>query len=116
MLYTCCRDGKAKQNQQPKKTTQSRRLRGSRKLHDYCISRMTVTEDKCNGKVSLRYMRTHTNHSPGIEEAKHLPLPQAVRQEVQEKFGQNVQLESILDGMSLFCVVMRLVVTHDHCA
>ena len=102
MLYTCCRDGKAKQNSQPRKTAKSRKLRGSRKLDDYCISRMTVMEDTCNGKVSVRYIRTHTNHNPGIEETKHVLLPQTVRQEVQEKYGQNVQLDAILDGISTF--------------
>jgi len=71
---------------------------------------MTVTEDKCSGKVSVRYIRTHTNHNPGIEEANHVPLPQTVRQEVREKYGQNVQLDSILDGMYI-CLIS----VNEHC-
>ena len=52
---------------------------------------MTVTKGK-SGTVSVRYIQTHTNHTPGIGEVKHIPLPQAVRQEVKEKYGQNVKL------------------------
>lgn len=58
---------------------------------------MTVIKER-SGKVLTRYIRTHTNHVPGINEAKHLPLPQAVRKEVREKYVQNVQLDSIIDG------------------
>ena len=98
MLYTCCRDGKAKENHQPRKTTKTRKHPGSRKQDAYCISQMTVTKGK-SGTVSVRYIQTHTNHTPGIGEVKHIPLPQAVRQEVKEKYGQNVKLDSIIDGM-----------------
>ena len=97
-LYTCCRDGKAKENNKARKTDQTRRHRGSRKLDSYCISRMTVTKGK-DGNVSVRYIRTHTNHAPGVGELKHVPLPQVVREEVREKYGQNVKLDSILDGI-----------------
>ena len=96
-LYTCCRDGMAKENKLPKVTEQTRKHRGSRKLDAYCISRMTVKREKC-GNVCVKYIRTHTNHTPGITELKHVPLPQAVREEVVEKYGQSVKLDSILDG------------------
>ena len=58
---------------------------------------MTVTREN-SGKVSVKYIRTHTNHTPGISEVKHLPLPLTVKQELREKYEQNVQLDSILDG------------------
>ena len=90
-LYTCYGDGKAKENHQTRKTTKTRKHPGSRKLAAYCISRMTVTKGK-SGTVSVRYIQTHTNHTPGIGEVKHIPLPQAVRQEIKEKYGQNVKL------------------------
>ena len=61
---------------------------------------MTVTRRE-DGKVSAKYIRTHTHHTPGIGEAKHLPLSQGVKQKVREKYGQNVKLDSILDGMIL---------------
>ena len=65
-----------KQNQL---TPQTRKHTGSRKVEGYCVSRMMVTREN-NGKVS--YIRTRT---PGISEAKHLPLPLTVKQEVREK-------------------------------
>ena len=95
LLYTCCRDGKAKENHCPKKTTQTRN--GSRKLEEYCLSRITVRKEK-NGKLSAHYICTHTNHTPGITEAKHIPLPSAVKEEVRKKYGQDIKLDSILDG------------------
>ena len=61
---------------------------------------MTVTKGK-DGKLSAKYIRTHTHHTPGIGEAKHLPLSQGMKQKVRKKYGQNVKLDSILDGMVL---------------
>ena len=61
-LYTCCRDGKAKENHHPRKTTKTRKHPGSRKLDAYCISRMTVTKGK-SGTVSVRYIQTHKSHT-----------------------------------------------------
>jgi hypothetical protein len=81
-----------------------RKHRGSRKLDGYCLSRITAKKER-GGKVSVQYIRTHTNHTPGIAEAKHIPLPQTVKREVRGKFGQSVKLESILDGMFYTCVV-----------
>ena len=75
-LYTCCRGRREKQNQL---TPQTRKHRGSCKVEGYCVSRMMVTREN-NGKVS--YIQTRT---PGISEAKHLPLPLTVKQEVREK-------------------------------
>ena len=46
----------------------------------------------------VQYIRTHTYHTPGIAEAKHIPLPNAVKEEVREKYGKHVKLDSILDG------------------
>jgi len=58
---------------------------------------MIITEDE-NGAISVKYIRTHTNHTPGIQEVKHLPLPVEVREEVRTKVGQHVKLDSIVDG------------------
>ena len=38
----------------------------------------------------------HTNNTPGTGEVKHIPLPQAVRQEVKERYWQNMKLDSIM--------------------
>ena len=109
-LYTCCRDGKAKENHCPKKSTQIRRHHGSRKLKDYCFSRISV-QKKRSGKVYAQYIRTHTNHTPGIAEARHIPLPNSVKEEVGEKYGQHVKLDSILDGKNLN---KNLIIIHRH--
>ena len=59
---------------------------------------MMVTNGE-EGNVCVKYIRTHTNHAPAVNELKHVPLSKAVREEVRHKYGQNVQLDSILDGM-----------------
>ena len=104
VLYTCCRDGRAKENHCPKKSSQIRKHHGSRKLEEYCLSRITVRKEK-SGKVNAQYIRTHTNHAPGIDEAKHIPLLQAVKEEVREKYGQNVKLDSILGGTLILNII-----------
>ena len=105
VLYTCCRDGRAKENHYPKKSSQIIKDHGSRKLEEYCLSRITVRKER-SGKVYAQYICTHTNHTPGIAEAKHIPLPQPVREEVREKYGQNVKLDSILDGNYNYCTLL----------
>ena len=102
-LYTCCWDGVAKENKQPNLTEHTRKECGSRKVNVYCISRMIAMKGS-NGIVSVKYIRTHTNHAPGINELRHIPLPPVVREEVQKKYGQNVKLDSILDGMWMYSV------------
>ena len=99
-LYACCRDGIVKENHRPTKTAQKRKQRGSRKLSNgYCLSRMLVTTDKGRaGTVCVKYIKTHTNHTPGLEEVNRLPLPSTVREEVKLKFNQHMQLDAILDG------------------
>ena len=60
---------------------------------------MVVAENKGSGKVTVQFIRTHTNHTPGIGEAKYLPLAESVKQEIKEKYVQSIQVESVLDGM-----------------
>lgn len=40
---------------------------------------MYVKHYLTEGKVEVEYTYTHTNHSPGVTELKHLPLPASVR-------------------------------------
>ena len=98
-LYTCCRDGKAKENYQPKKTHQIRKHSGSRKLEAFCILSMMVTENKSICKVTVQFIWTHTSHTPGIGEAQHLPLPEATKQEIKEKYALSIEVDAILDGI-----------------
>ena len=53
------------------------------------------------GKVEVEYTHTHTNHSPGVAELKHLTLLAPVREEIKEKFSQGVTLERIMDGIHI---------------
>ena len=56
---------------------------------------MSVIEDD-NGAISVRYIKTHTSHSPGIAEVRHIPLPKEVREDVKTLFSQNVKLDSLV--------------------
>ena len=47
-------------------------------------------------------IRTHTNDTHGIAEVQHTPLPNAVREKVGEKCGQDVNLSSILVSKLLY--------------
>ena len=94
----CCRDGKGKENTQPRKTEKKRVHSGSRKLQSSCISRMTVTEDTKSGSVHLVFIKTHTNHEPGLNEVKYLPLPNTTRQQVKQRYNDGVGLDKIIDG------------------
>ena len=62
---------------------------------------MYVKHYLTTGKIEVEYTYTHTNHSPGVAELKHLPLPASVRDEIKEKFSQGVTLERIMDGMHI---------------
>ena len=46
------------------------------------------------------YISTHTNHTLGIDECKHLPLPPSVKTDIQEQFAAGKSLEKIMDGNS----------------
>ena len=59
---------------------------------------MYVKHHLSTGKVEVEYTYTHTNHSPGVKELKHLPLPTSVREDIKEKFSQGVTLERIMNG------------------
>ena len=99
-LYTCCRDGMARENQKARKTDQTRKsFSGSRKLSEsYCLARMTMQKRNENGKVQVTYIPTHTNHSLGLAECKYIPLPKSIRWEIEEKFASGMRLERIMDG------------------
>ena len=99
-MFVCCRDGKSTENKRPRKTNQKRYSQGSRKLDSYCLSRMTASEHSKTGEVDVTYIKTHTNHQPGLKEVKYIPLPEATRQEVRNKYADGVKLDKIIDGKS----------------
>ena len=78
-----------------KETVETKR---PRKLDSYCLSRMTASEHLKTGEVEVMYIKTHTNHQPGLEEVKYVPLPEATRREVRNKYVDGVKLDKIIDG------------------
>ncbi len=59
---------------------------------------MTASEHLKTGKVEVVYIKTHTNHQPGLKEVKYVPLPEATRQEVRNKYADGIKLDKIIDG------------------
>ncbi|XP_065903839.1 uncharacterized protein [Dysidea avara] len=57
---------------------------------------MYVKHRISTGNVEVDYIFTHTNHSPGLEEVKHIPIPTSVQEEIQQKFSQGVSVEKIM--------------------
>ncbi len=90
-----------KGNYRPRKTLQTRKRKGSRKLsYDvYCLSSITATECLGTGRVVVKYVATHTNHDLTLKQLKHLPIPASVRRKVQTMLANGVQMGKVLDGM-----------------
>lgn len=59
---------------------------------------MYVTKNQVTGKVNVKYNFTHTGHTLGLEEYKHIPLALSVRQMIEKKFAQGITLERIING------------------
>ena len=51
-----------------------------------------------SGSVHLVFIKTHTNHEPGLNEVKYLPLPNTTRQQVKQRYNDGVDLDKIIDG------------------
>ena len=66
------------------------------------MARMIATENVKQKNVHVRYISTHTNHELGIEECKHLPLPQSVRRDIQQQFATGITIERIIDSKRVF--------------
>ena len=99
ILYTRCRDGKVRHNQQKRATSATRRETPSRKMGEaFCLARMTVIKNLESNEVTVTYIATHTDHQLSINENKFLPLPPSVKKEVEEKFSRGVSVERIMDG------------------
>ena len=59
---------------------------------------MTASQYSNSGEVEVTYVKTHTNHQPGLKEVKYVPLPEATKQEVRNKYADGVKLDKIIDG------------------
>ena len=99
--YSCCRDGKARQNIWTKRKSNEQRGQGckkpSRKLNKTCISRIYATQSSNDGRIHV--ISAHTNHSLSIEdEAKNIPLPKTTQREISAKLQKGIPVERIMEG------------------
>ena len=70
---------------------------------------MTAKEDLKTGAVTVIYTSTHTSHTLGLSECKHLPLPRSVTTRVKTLLARGVQMEKVMDGMVwLYVVFMKV--------
>ena len=97
--YVCCRDENYKESKRPRKTEKKRKhQKTSRKLGQTCISRMYVTKFN-SGRIEVKYISAHSNHTPGPGEAGFLPLPVSTKEEIAMKLSLGISVERIMDGM-----------------
>ena len=100
--YVCCRDGNYKECKREHKTDKKwPHQKLSRKLNDVCISRIYVTKFK-SGKVEVKYVSAHSNHTTGPTEDAFLPLPATTKEEIAMKLSVGISIERIMDGMKIF--------------
>ena len=56
-------------------------------------------------------MKTHTNHQPGLQEVKYLPLPEVTRQEVRSGSADGIELidnSCIWEPITILLVLSKL--------
>ena len=59
---------------------------------------MTASQHVKTGEVELTFVKKHTNHQPGLQEVKYLPLPEVTRQEVRSGYDDGIEWDKIIDG------------------
>ena len=59
---------------------------------------MTATEYHIDGRVEVKYCSQHTNHQLGVSEYRNLPLPNSVKQDIQQQFAAGITIEQIMDS------------------
>lgn len=97
-MYTCCRDGNKRGHTGPNKSGKTRKCNQTRKLGNYYVARMIATEHLSDGRVEVKYISTHTNHDLVVNECRHLPLPDSVREQIRQQFAAGVSLKRIMDS------------------
>ena len=53
---------------------------------------MTATEYHSDGRVEVKYCSQHTNHQLGVGECRNLPLPNSVKQDIQQQFVAGITI------------------------
>ena len=52
-----------------------------------------------SGRIEVKYISAHSNHTPGPGEAGFLPLPVSTKEEIAMKLSLGISVERIMDGM-----------------
>lgn len=51
-----------------------------------------------DGHVTVTHVTAHTNHTPGLDEEKYLPIPKSIREDIAIKINNGIPTERILEG------------------
>ena len=98
IYFVCCRDGNYYQSKKPRLTEKRRpHKKDTKKLNDTCISRMYVDYFH-DGNVTVTHVTAHTNHTPGLDQEKYLPIPKSKREDIAIKINNGTPTERILEG------------------
>ena len=72
-------------------------------MNNTCLSRMYVDVHESK-HVVVRYIPTHTGHTPFSDELKFLPLPMSTKDKVAPKLSQGIPSKRILQCRVYTCV------------
>ena len=62
-----------------------------------------------SGKINVKYISVHSNHTPGKEEDAFLPLPTSTKEEIEMKLSLGIPIERIMNGINKFNDVLTMV-------
>ena len=96
MSYFMCQyDGSLTEN--TLKTTWKNKI-GTIKTGQICPARMAVNQSKVDGKVSVKYIKTH-NHEISEKDVVHHPTPKSEREEIKSKLALGIPSEKIFEDL-----------------
>ena len=89
----------------PAKNRQKNYLSMKKLTRSYCLARMYVKHHISTRNVEVDYIFTHINHSLGLKEVKHIPIPTSVQEEIYTAkiFTSSIGGENN-EGYGIYCV------------
>ena len=67
-------------------------------MDNFCTARMIATVHNATERVEVKCIQSHTNHELGVSEYRNLPLPNSIKEEIQQQFSAGVTIERIMDS------------------
>ena len=67
-------------------------------MDNFCTARMIATVHNTTGRVEVKYIQSHTNHELGVSEYRNLPLPNSIKEDIQQQFAAGITIERIMDS------------------